>query len=349
MATTNTIKTVGPDRTIQRDNASLSSYIYKRFNVADDIVVSDNDVIEGIFWGASSLTGIRTNTSGVIDNQYYVRVTGSIVASGATDLYVTQFGAVSGANVDTSSTVVYDQYTNFFMGGMGTASANFYFSETAGASSSAVSGFMAISYFRENFGDKLEAGTWQIDIADQLDHTITSSFIDGTAFVTNSTAVRASARGDWDYVYSGSGIRTSVPATKNGTKIYGLVFYNCGTIILNAAETRVGTQSLVAGQRSWDFTDRIYALKGKGVTNLKSTKYFCRLTNREFNYSTNPTFFDPTDGEIIQTSFVNDPHTYATTIGLYNDANDLLAVAKIETPIEKTFDKESIISVRLDY
>ena len=48
-------------------------------------------------------------------------------------------------------------------------------------------------------------------------------------------------------------------------------------------------------------------------------------------------------------SFKNDPKAYITTVGLYNDTNELLAVAKLSKPILKSFSREAIIKVKLDY
>lgn len=83
--------------------------------------------------------------------------------------------------------------------------------------------------------------------------------------------------------------------------------------------------------------------------------YFVRIMNREFNYSNNPTYvYDGTDGEhskgeIYNTDFINDPKTYITTIGLYNDTNELVAVAKLSRPALKSFDQELLVKVRLDF
>ena len=46
---------------------------------------------------------------------------------------------------------------------------------------------------------------------------------------------------------------------------------------------------------------------------------------------------------------VDNPVVYITTIGLYNDANELLATAKLSQPITKDFTKEALIKVKLDY
>ena len=45
----------------------------------------------------------------------------------------------------------------------------------------------------------------------------------------------------------------------------------------------------------------------------------------------------------------DNPRTYITTIGLYNDANELVAVAKMSQPLSKDFTKEALIKVKLDY
>ena len=77
--------------------------------------------------------------------------------------------------------------------------------------------------------------------------------------------------------------------------------------------------------------------------------YFVRANNREFNFSNNPSFVTGSNGQFTQQLFNNDPHVYITTVGLYNDANELLAVAKTSQPIEKSFDKEIAIKVKLDF
>ena len=46
---------------------------------------------------------------------------------------------------------------------------------------------------------------------------------------------------------------------------------------------------------------------------------------------------------------IDNPRTYITTVGLYNDNNDLVAVAKLSQPVAKDFTKEALIRVKLDY
>ena len=83
--------------------------------------------------------------------------------------------------------------------------------------------------------------------------------------------------------------------------------------------------------------------------------YFVRVMNRDFNYSNNPTYvWDGTDGihpkgQIYNSDFITDPKTYITTVGLYDDSNNLVAVAKMSRPAVKSFDQELLIKVRLDF
>ena len=76
---------------------------------------------------------------------------------------------------------------------------------------------------------------------------------------------------------------------------------------------------------------------------------FIRARNSEYNYTENPSFTNSTTGTVNLPVFINNPQTYITTIGLYNDAGDLLAVAKMSRPLPKDFTKEALVRVKLDF
>jgi len=94
------------------------------------------------------------------------------------------------------------------------------------------------------------------------------------------------------------------------------------------------------------------AITFQNATEINSTIYFIRAQPDEFNYSSNPTYV-ASDGQIVVTeSSVNSlqkPFSYITTVGLYGDYDDLLAVAKVSRPIEKNDEKDLTIRVRLDF
>ena len=81
---------------------------------------------------------------------------------------------------------------------------------------------------------------------------------------------------------------------------------------------------------------------------VSSQFYFARAKNNQYNYTTNPSFVD-NSGNVNISSFADNPTTFITTVGLYNDNNDLVAVAKLSQPVTKDFTKEALIRVKLDY
>lgn len=106
---------------------------------------------------------------------------------------------------------------------------------------------------------------------------------------------------------------------------------------------------------SWAIQNSSNTMKVRKSEYVPSRHYFVRVKNRDFNYSNNPTYvYDGTDGVhpaglIYNQDFITNPTTYITTVGLYNDNNELVAVAKLSRPAVKTFDNELLCKVRLDF
>jgi len=95
--------------------------------------------------------------------------------------------------------------------------------------------------------------------------------------------------------------------------------------------------------------ERIISLQFQADTELNSTIYFCRAYNHEFNYSSNPTYLNNSKIIVKNDDPMTPPRAYITTVGLYSDDNQLLAVAKLSEPILKTPENELIARVRLDW
>lgn len=87
-------------------------------------------------------------------------------------------------------------------------------------------------------------------------------------------------------------------------------------------------------------------------TAINSTLIFCRIGPDEFNYSSNPTYTD-TNGRInvidIGSESTQKSFSYFTTVGLYDASDNLLAVAKMSRPIQKSDENDLTIRVRLDF
>ena len=82
-------------------------------------------------------------------------------------------------------------------------------------------------------------------------------------------------------------------------------------------------------------------------TELNSTIYFCRIKHNDFNYSSNPTYLS--SSQIRLNDPTDTPVAYITSIGLYDDDNNLLAVGKLSEPLRKDPTLEYTLRARLDY
>jgi hypothetical protein len=156
------------------------------------------------------------------------------------------------------------------------------------------------------------------------------------------------------------------PLRYNGTgSEVGIVWYNAGVIVLHpdtawgavpvwsgtAAKSLVNLQSsgtinqVVDGVRT-----HVELIKFNNQTNLQSSVYFCRALNREFNYSSNPTFVAD-DGLIRVTSGSNilTTRTYITTVALYDENDNPLIVGKTNKPVTKSPETEAVFKLRVDF
>jgi len=96
-----------------------------------------------------------------------------------------------------------------------------------------------------------------------------------------------------------------------------------------------------------DASGNIFKLNSQET--ITSDYVFARFRNSEFNYSENPSFISGSTGEVIYNYFIDNPQTYVTAIGMYNDSNELVAVAKLSKPLPKDFTKEGLVRVKLDF
>ena len=147
---------------------------------------------------------------------------------------------------------------------------------------------------------------------------------------------------------------------ENGS--YGLFLPDIGTILLNGdALDLTNTYGISLGTDQAENSPGANPIKlfntikvgqSFGLNSeetITSDFVFVRTRNSEFNYSENPSYISGSTGEVIYNYFINNPQTYITTVGMYNDSNELLAVAKLSKPLNKDFTKESLIRVKLDF
>ena len=159
-----------------------------------------------------------------------------------------------------------------------------------------------------------------------------------------------------------SGINSNNTGYTSANGSYGLFLPDIGTILLNGAALDLDNSQGINLDTNRDLNtdannaqDLFLAMSGSAAFGLgcqetiTSDYIFVRSRSSEFNYSENPSFISGSTGEVIYSYFINNPTVFPTTVGLYNDSNDLLAVAKLSKPIQKDFTKEALIRVKLDF
>ena len=154
---------------------------------------------------------------------------------------------------------------------------------------------------------------------------------------------------------SGSvGRKGDIVEKNDTTNIVGTVFYDSGTLVFHGGDS--GTNFLDSSSSGFQFGPgatagniAVNSLSFKSINNIKRSSFFCRAFNREFNYTNNPTAISDRALGSISASLTGSPTTFITTVGLYNEDGDMIAVAKVSPPVKKTFDTEKVFSVRMQY
>lgn len=149
---------------------------------------------------------------------------------------------------------------------------------------------------------------------------------------------------------------------------YGLLYRRLGVIVLSgdkldmSASFLTVTGSEIPGDNAYklfksmsgsakytDASGDYLGFQGRSAERVKSTHYFVRVKNQEYNFTNNPTFVTGSEGDLAEPTFIGNPQVYITSVGLYNDAKELLAVGKVSRPIKKNFSTEALIKMALQY
>jgi hypothetical protein len=204
--------------------------------------------------------------------------------------------------------------------------------------------FYAISFDRARYKQALLPGSINLDL-----DTLTPDITDNSSI---STVVDYFNCGRVYKLASGSFGNGVMPAGSTDG-VYGYLLPDIGTIILNPEAcglTFTNTGANTDGNNPQALISRISQFYMNSQESITSNFVFIRARNAEFNYSCNPTFFQSgSGGNVLYQDFAQNPQTFITTVGLYNDSNELLAVAKLSKPLKKDFTKEALIRVKLDF
>jgi len=97
------------------------------------------------------------------------------------------------------------------------------------------------------------------------------------------------------------------------------------------------------------FTTNITASFSSSFT-IYETQYKCTLAEDEFNYSLNPTTISGSSNDGTVYNFVTSSYfsPYISTVGMYNNNNELVAVGKLAQPLPTSRTTDTTILVNID-
>ena len=335
---------------------------FQRFNPENDRTTISSGLWTG---GSSTLTGFFTqslngNITGSVLELY--NVDPNTDTSAETQIavgYANVHGSGSAGNTTKLTTggrqtaALYRQFRNVIL-----APNTNEFSFTGAASSS--DDFYFISFQRARQREKIDPGNWELQLTGQMAGKAAKiQLIDDSGAGLNPLVNEG---GRVFNVVSGSindGINTAAASQPGGG--LGLFYPDLGIILLDASQMEAsGGLADPVNPRSSDTFDnrpqKFYnsiksgsSFQARREEEISSTNYFIRANNKDFNFSSNPTFSTGSDGSLTQGTFFKDPKTFITQVGLYNDENELLAIAKLSKPLLKSYSREAIIKVKLDF
>jgi hypothetical protein len=223
--------------------------------------------------------------------------------------------------------------------------------------------FYVLNINRARYKEKLLPGSFELTISDGNTRVLTLT--DNSKDVTLPTYYGTQRAFEIVSGSEGSAYANEGYAGANGQSTtigsYGLFLPDTSTIILNGAALDDPTYGVNLDTTITSNTDGQNNLKLLSVLQsgssfslnseetITSDFVFIRARNSEFNYSENPSFIASSTGEVIYDYFINNPQVYPTSVGLYNDSNELVATAKLSRPIQKNFTKEALIRIKLDF
>ena len=352
---------------------------YTKFDSANDIISNQTEVVTGGMWSdnlASLTTYFTASTQTTTQRRYYVDVyQDTPTADGAAVQFALAFGHALGSGSDSQgqlndspSKAVYSQYRQLLLPPTDTRFT------TAGSGSTDY--IYVVNFKRNRMKERLDAGNFEIPLqrvatrATNATGSVTLHATSSIVTLIDDSSLASPKIGDSGKIYNiVSGSINSGVYNPTAPTYYGLAYPDYGTLILDGKmldqqlgfATNTGSSSegnnhfvlyhSISG--SGKFTDPTtsdpYGFIARNSEKVTSTHYFVRIKNAEYNFSNNPSYVTGSVGQLAQSTFVGDPKTYITTVGLYNDSQQLLAVAKLSKPLLKSFQREALIRVKLDF
>lgn len=350
---------------------------YTKFDTVNDVISNQTETVTAGLWSdnvASLETYFTGSTQTTSQRRYYVDVYHKATTeTGSAVQFSLAFGHALGSGSDSQgqlndspSKAIYSQYRQLLLSPTDTRFT------TAGSGSTDY--IYVVNFKRNRLKERLDAGNFELPLVSISSRATnaTGSVVTGSSLITliDDSSISSATVGDSGKIYNiVSGSINGGVFNPSAPVYYGLAYPDYGTLILDGKmldqqlgfATNTGSSSegnnhfvlfhSISGSAMFTnpATSDPYGFLARNSEKVTSTHYFVRVKNAEYNFSNNPSYVTGSVGQIAQSTFIGDPKTYITTVGLYNDSQELLAVAKLSRPLLKSFQREALIRVKLDY
>ena len=220
-----------------------------------------------------------------------------------------------------------------------------------------------ININRARYKQRLTLGSLNIHISGATEGVTQTSIQLTDDSVTNGQAGTSNLGPYYNIVSGANGVLSGSTTNQvGGSSSYGYFYPEAGVMVLNAdafANSGDGALLITTGSEDENTSARNHETLLEHISaaghfiidtteEINSQFYFCRARNDQMNYTNNESFVDTNKNVRFESMKLN-PKVFITTIGLYNDAFELMAIAKLNQPVAKDFTKEALIRVKLDY
>ena len=147
-------------------------------------------------------------------------------------------------------------------------------------------------------------------------------------------------------LYAPSAPSSSNPslALSSSANYVGNIFYELGVFTIVETGSYDGTNNYS------DVTSGNYTVNYKGVHDLTTYEYVCTALPNELNQTQNMSIFKANSAGKLKDNLTSSLFpTYVTEVGLYDDAENLLGIARLSKPIPKSRKIPMRFFVRMDY
>ena len=172
-----------------------------------------------------------------------------------------------------------------------------------------------VSIPKEVYGHAIKPGSFSMAAGTESSKYVSSSYVSGGYIIENDS--------DGFRIYDdGEGILRD--ADKNHMKVGDIIYTHGHAIITD--ETTVAELDFQAE----------YTVGWQSSHTLYTHHYRCKINESQLNYSQNPSIKSGSNGYVYDFATGSYFQPYITTVGLYNDANELIAIGKLAQPVPKS-------------